>query len=312
MRAVLSGAHALGCDLGNRAVGRGRVAGRPIFVTGNGRSGTTWLGETLSRAPGVFYYSEPCHPDHTRMPPEAHDPIWSRHLRPGDGDPHFERRLGAAFAGHVWRGSGHSATAFARRMAARPRIVVKEVASFASLEWVVDRWDPDVLVILRHPGAYAASVRAIGQDPAELARFRLLRDAPSLRGELSDLGDHLARVATPLEAIVASWAIRTRVALRARERHPDWRLIHYEALAARPVERFRALYGDLGLTWTPRIEAWIRSRTETDRPGSVTVRRSSERIHRWRDLFDAREIASIRAVLEPFELPVYAAPEDWP
>ena len=168
----MSSVYNLGCRAGNALAGKHNVEGRPIFVTGNGRSGTTWLGETLARAPRILYYREPCHPTRNRVPEAAVDPIWSRYLKPGESDPYFEEKLGASFRGHIWRGSGLSASTFLRRLTVRPRILIKEVASFASLRWVVERWDPEVLIILRHPAAYAASVRAMKQDKAELARIR--------------------------------------------------------------------------------------------------------------------------------------------
>ena len=78
--------------------------------------------------------------------------IWCRYLRPGDRDAFFESRLGAAFRGHFWRGSGHPFAAYRARLGRSPRVIVKEVASFLSVEWVAARWNPAVLVILRHPG----------------------------------------------------------------------------------------------------------------------------------------------------------------
>ncbi|EKE43133.1 hypothetical protein OCGS_2724 [Oceaniovalibus guishaninsula JLT2003] len=308
-----SALYSLGCRVSNGVVGGGRITGRPIFVTGNGRSGTTWLGETLARAPGLLYYREPCHPERNRMPPDRIDPIWSRYLPPDGRDPYFEQRLDAAFRGHAWHGSGLKPGTILRRTVTRPRILIKEVASFVSLEWVVARWDPEVLIILRHPAAYAASVQAMDQNRQEMTRFQRLRADPYLRaGPLADLHDHLAGIDDPLGAIAASWAIRTRTVMQARrQRHPDWRVIRYEDLAGNPVTEFRMLYDALGLEWSAGTERWIGERTRSDAPATATIRKSSDRIRSWKTAFSDRDIARLRAVLDPFDLPVYASDADW-
>jgi hypothetical protein len=309
---TLSRVYGVACASGNAVAGQHRVSGRPIFVTGNGRSGTTWLGETLSRAPGLLYYREPCHPERNRMPEDSVDPIWSTYLQPGDRDPYFEQRLGAAFQGHIWRGSGLKTSTFLRRLATKPRILVKEIATFMSLEWVVDRWDPQVLVIMRHPAAYAASVNAQYKKSSEILRLRRLCSDSRLRENyLSDLAGHLDKIDDIMEATVASWAIRTRVVLRALDANPDWQLIHYEDLAHSPIDEFRRLFAALDLDWSDGIETWIADRTQRTEADSVTVRKSSERINIWKKRLSETEITRIRRTLEPFDLPFYATPDDW-
>ncbi len=290
------------------------TSGRPIFVTGNGRSGTTWIGQTLGRPADVLYYREPCHPYRNGIhEDDAANRIWARYLRPGDRDPFFERTLGHAFRGWFWPGGGHPLSDYRKRIGARPRVLVKEVASFLSAEWVADRWDPQMLVILRHPGAYAVSVRNMDRPERELARLAVMRADEKLREDLiGDLEAHLARVETPLEASLATWGIRTRAALAALDRHPDWGRVHYEDVARDPVAGFRDLYVRLGLAWSDAIEAWIREKTTSTREGHFTTSRvSQERIDAWRHDLTPEEKDRARRVLEPFGLPVYSAPEDW-
>jgi hypothetical protein len=301
----------------NTLIGRQATTGQPVFVTGNGRSGTSWIGETLGRANEVLYYREPCHPRANGLAGAEAERVWCRHLRPGDRDGYFEATLGAAFRGRFWPGSGYRLADYRARLGRRPRVIVKEVASFLSLEWVAARWQPAVVVILRHPGAYAASVRNLAQEALELERFALLKAEPALRPRLAAWGPEvaaaLAAARDPLEVSVASWAIRTRVALEARARHPDWQMVRYEAVAGDPVAEFRTLYARLGLAWAPAIEAWLRNRTSADAAGNYTTARvSAARIDAWRGQFSAAEIVRIRRMLEPFALPVYAEPADWP
>ena len=247
------------------ALVRSRTPGsRPFLVIGNGRSGTTWIGDTLSQERSFMYYREPCHPGRRGLTGEEADAVWTRYVRPGDRDRYFEDTLGSAFAGLMTRGGGMSWRDFPARCLNRKRILVKEVAAFLSLDWVYERWRPEVLIVLRHPCAYAASVRALDQDAAEISRFCMLRDNEALRQRhIGHLLPHLMDITDPLEAAAASWAIRTHVNLRLKAERPEWRVIHYEDLARDPVGEFRSLFRECGLHWDEAMENWIRGKTTT-------------------------------------------------
>ena len=117
----------------------------------------------------------------------------------------------------------------------------------------------------------------------------------------------------PLEAIVASWAIRTSVVLAVHHRYPDWRIVHYEDVAHDPIASFKELYSQFGLGWTDEIEDWLRDKTEVDSGGNFsTSRRSGTRIEAWHSQLSAEETLRIRRVLEPFDLPIFAGADDWP
>mgnify|MGYP002152394745 CR=1 FL=1 len=71
----------------------------------------------------------------------------------------------------------------------------------------------------------------------------------------------LAAVASPLEAAAASWAIRTRIVLRALARHPDWLVVAYEDLARDPLDcgriEAKALIAHQGLARNFQHDAFI-------------------------------------------------------
>jgi hypothetical protein len=285
----------------------------PLFVSGNGRSGTSWIGETLGRADGVIYYREPCHPENNGLAGAAADDVWSRYVPPEGDDPFLATRLEAAFAGRFRRGSGAAAAPATLVPRRRVRVVGKEVAAFMSSEWVARRWRPQVLLILRHPAAYVASVERLGQGEAEGARLRRLLATPPVRtGALAPLRPWLQELRDPLAVTAASWAIRTAVVLDGRRRHPDWYLAFYEDIARDPVACFRELYDRFDLAWGPRQEAWITRKTRAAQSGQfATSRISAQHIDAWRRTLDADRLARIRAVLEPFALPFYDRDEDW-
>lgn len=299
--------------IANAAVGSQTTSGRPIFIAGNGRSGTSWLGATLGLADNTLYYREPCHPERNGHRCDAADQIWSQHVLPGEDNPFFAGKLDQAFQGWFWRGSGFKITDYVHRIGRRPRIIIKDVATFSSTTWVADRWDPDVVLIFRHPGAYAASVRRLDQNNRELNRMRLLLQNPYVRGSISDTTyESCVAITDPLAASIASWALRTRLVFDDIKTHPNWHLIHYEELAADPVSMFQALYEDLGLEWTDKIAQTIKATSNANADGKFSTSRVSlTRINGWKKELTSDDVATVRRTLDLFDMPIYAAPSNW-
>ncbi|MEM7462877.1 MAG: sulfotransferase [Pseudomonadota bacterium] len=289
------------------------ATGRPVFVTGNGRSGTSWIGEMLGFAPNVLYYREPCHPRRNGMSLDSSEQVWSKIVPENGQDIFFERTLSRAFRGHFWRGCGFSLTDYPNRATKSPRIVVKEVASFASTEWVYKTWFPEVLVIMRHPGAYAESVKKLHQGPSEVARLELLAANPVLMSKYKDMIlNALSHVNSAVDASIVAWAIRTRVYLDAKAHHPDWHLVHYENIALAPVEQMKKIYSALNLGWDEDVEARILATTTNDAKGSYsTSRMVGSRIDAWRTDLPEETRNLARHTLEIFEIPFYRSTSDW-
>lgn len=291
-----------------------RVAGRPLFISGNGRSGTSWIGGTLGRAAGTLYYREPCHPVRNGLDGLEVERVWSRYVPREGTDPYFEQTLGSAFRGRSWRGCNLKTPASTWLRSKQVRVIVKDVASFASTQWVAETWRPDVLVIWRHPAAYAASVARLAQDERNVKRLRILLATESVRAKLSaELCARLDAVEDVLQVAVAGWALRTKIVHDAWREHPEWAAIHYEDVAQEPVASFASLYKRFGLTWTDADADWVQRTTTEAQGGSfATSRVSARHAHAWREQLDRHEIKRLRRLLEDFDLPLYATADDWP
>ncbi|MEM9168480.1 MAG: sulfotransferase [Pseudomonadota bacterium] len=314
MKIALKGLRSAVYDFANGVVGPDRTEGRAVFVTGNGRSGTSWLGDTLGYAPETIYYREPCHPFMIGVDGDAAEAVWTHLVFEDEGGGGiFEKPLTRAFQGHLFPQAGYGLTDYVARMRARPRVVVKDVASFVSVEWVAKRWNPIVVLIFRHPAAYAASVANLEQDEAEVGRFHALWGDRRLRDRFfPEPLPHLDAIATPLEATVASWSVRTAAVLQMHARHDDWVAVRYEELAADPVQNFRALYARLALDWTPAVEAKVVEKTTKNVSGKfATSRVSSAHIDAWRTKLTPNQVDRVRAVIDAFSLPIYAGDDAW-
>lgn len=284
--------------------------GRPIFVTGNGRSGTSWIGKTLAQAPGLVYYREPCNLSLTR---DDDDTVWARYVVPGGRDELFESLLESAFRGRIHRHDPAPFQSAARRWRAPFRVLVKEVATFPSVEWVAQRWNPEVVLVVRHPCGCALSVENAEMGRTERARLQhLLADDERKQNHLEPYRAHLATVRTPLEVSAAIWSIKSLIVARAHARHPEWRLVRYEELCDDPLGGFRALFRSLALDWTSAVEAWTTETTRASSAGTFSTSRvSAQQRDAWRRAMTARQIAEVRRIVEPFGFPELATEADW-
>jgi len=283
-----------------------------IFLVGLPRSGTTWCARALASAPGVTYVHEP---DNWRNAPYA--AIATRglgaepHLSPGDAAPAYERLWDIAFRGG-WPDDPISrlatsisrsksavprpiriavqtpvAYAAAKRKPPSPHVLVKSVHSSRSIEWIVARFEPRVVILWRNPISVFASYKQLGWA-GRLAQQ--VGDPPT------------APDAAPAEVAVSlvGWiSERTRALLDAASRHPDWRVARHEDLLARRDDAFRELAAHSGLTWSTSIEEFL---AVSDRPGErySTDRDSTTVAESWRARLSPEEITASNEVLERY------------
>lgn len=244
----------------------------PILVTGTHRSGTTWVGQMLALSDGVHYVHEPFAPMHerawVRRPPQARyayrratDGAWEldedldRIVRLRPSWVTIARRAGG-LRNYARVGQEAVETAVARMRGARA--LIKDPFALLLAEWIADRSDAAMVVLVRHPAAFVSSVKRLNwrmdtsyllQQPELMAdhlepfRAELERDS---RRE-NDLVDHACLVWRTLNSIVYDY----------ERRHPAWAVLRYEDLAEDPVDSFRHLYGDVGIDWSSTVERKI-------------------------------------------------------
>jgi hypothetical protein len=133
-------------------------------------------------------------------------------------------------------------------------------------EWMAERLDCQVVMLVRHPAGIVSSLARIGSGWADnlpdiAAQPELVRDL------LSPYAGELERAARePLDPIAHGallWRVIHAGIRRQVERNPRFVVVRYEDLAADPLNGFRALYGRLeGVTFN-------RSAAETVKDGCL-------------------------------------------
>ena len=283
-----------------------------ILVTGSHRSGTTWVGRMLTLSGETGYLHEPFNP--RRVPGWAGQriPYWFLYVTE-ENEHHYAEVVRDVLAfrypalsnlRHALspRGAALYGPDLLRSVRYRmrgPRPLMKDPIALFSAEWLADRFDAQVVVMIRHPAAFVSSIARLGwhfRFRSWLAQEALLRD--KLEPFRAAMHRCWAGEGDVIEQGIVMWNAIHHVIDRYRSEHPEWSFLRHEDLAAEPVEGFRELYARLGLTWSDEVESAIREHSEgttaeTRRHGAVK-RDSAATVDLWKSRLDPAEIDRIR------------------
>lgn len=302
-----------------------------MLVTGANRSGTTWVGEALCQSDELDYVHEP-----------FNSSLWPRLLEVRLGGhytyvseenearylPSVRRLLENRFplgaqitevrsardAARLTRDFGRSVA----RRARRRRLLVKDPIALFATEWMVERFDLLVVVMIRHPAAFASSIKRLGWG----FDFRYwLEQELLMRDHLGPFRHELERfAASPQDLIdqaVLLWRIFYSYVDHLRESHPELNFVRYEDLAQEPVAGFATLYPALGLHFDEKVAARVAAFSAEGNVAEVattdrgpTRRDSKAAMWTWTSRLSAEEVERVRAGVEDVS-PRFYGEDSW-
>ena len=302
---------------------------RPILVTGSHRSGSTWVGRMLASHPGVRYVHEPFNPTLQPGCPVKHQ--W-HHVTEEDEERFIAYLRPLLEPRHSWWqdvrarvSPRHVAGATLRALAAWKhrllgcRTLLKDPIAFFSAEWLADTFGMDVVVVIRHPAAFASSLKRLGWTfPFD----HLLMQPRLLDTHLDSFGDDIRRMAqAPADVIghaILFWRVIHHVTLDYGRRHPDWVFVRHEDLSRRPLDEFRVLFARLGLDFPARSRRAVEEHTAEGNVREVAdgvkteLRRDSRaNVWNWTHRLRPDEIARVRRGTESLARAFYPEPGWW-
>jgi hypothetical protein len=180
-------------------------------------------------------------------------------------------------------------------------VLAKSVYAMFALEWLVDRYQPDaVIVVLREAVTIAESMVRMGTGSDRIGKLRHAYEHPLNQREfvvplgLPTLPDDLGVV----EAC-AWWAAFTTTVLRqTAARHPEWTVLHHESLLDRPRRALAAVSAALGRCDDTALEEYLAG---SERPGrGYSTKRVAAELRRGESALPPGEGQRIRAVIERF------------
>jgi hypothetical protein len=190
--------------------------------------------------------------------------------------------------------------AFTRARAMRARPLVKDPIALFSAEWFAERFGMDVVVTVRNPLAFAASLKQHGWTH----RFETwAADELLLRDHLGCFSNEVRSFAVEPRDIVAQaillWNVLYTAAARFRDRQPDWIFVRHEDVARDPVIQFEQLYARLGLEFDAAARRGVERHSASENPvvarGRHEVRLNSVGgLENWRTRLTVEEIERVR------------------
>jgi hypothetical protein len=190
-----------------------------------------------------------------------------------------------------------------RRRGDRP--LIKDPIALFSSEWLAQRFDMHVVVVIRHPAAFVSSITRLGwRHPFAhfLEQPGLMRDLlQPFAQEIRDAARHPPDLVDEASLL---WRVIHHAIARFRERHPDWIFVRHEDLSRDPLAGFRRLFEALGLAWSPAVERVVERYSGDANPRDTTApvgseqtlrRASAQNVSNWKRRLNAAEIARIRA-----------------
>jgi hypothetical protein len=275
----------------------------------------------------VKYYSEPFNPENPGCPAghyfhymtRADEPRFIAYLKPllqlDSGVP------GNNSAGHQYlrflEKAGKSAWhLLGRCLGVRP--LLKDPMALFSAEWLERRFQTSTIVLIRHPAAFASSLKRLNWH----FPFGDFLDQPRLMDDfLEPFRSTIEEFAKKPPDIVAQsillWRILHARILRYRLKHPEWTFARHEDLSTSPHEEFSKLFRTLGLNDSAGVHQTIAEYSAPENPveaddGAVhqLKRNSLGNIWNWTQRLSRDEILRVREGTEDIAHHFYSA-ADW-
>lgn len=298
-----------GCD---------RVGKNAILVTGAHRSGTTWVGRMLACAPSVAYIQEPFHIHHDFGTCGADFRNWYTYISSENEGQYCRDIAKTVSLSYNLSAALRSSNSKSKRVPVfrdfvkftifrtfNYRLLIKDPLAFFAAEWLANRFNLDVILLIRHPAAFAGSLKhAQWSHP-----FRhFLRQPLLMRDHLDAFKTEIEKFAHSEQDIVEQaillWKIIYGTALKLMPKHREWLFVRHEDISLDPVACFRDIFQRINLKFSRRAERAIIAHSlpaDWYRPESVSrsiQRNSKANIWNWRNRLTVSEIDRIRREVE--------------
>ncbi len=299
----------------------------PILVTGAHRSGTTWAGRMLAAGPGVAYISEPLNVLHRPGVFGAAVKHWYTYVCEDneseflpafrqllDFDYHLGAEIRSLRSSRDFLRMLRDFGIFYRGSLRGQQPLLKDPFAVFSLPWFASRLGCRIVVTVRHPAAFASSLK----------RLNWTFDFGDLLSQPLLMRDHLEPYRAEMEGMAADdilgqasllWALIYQVVWSVHDHFPAIHIALHEELSAEPLPSFSKLYDELGLNLTRAARNAILQSSSSRNPGELAPNQvhsvqldSLANLENWRRRLTIEEVSRIRRLTG--EISAFYYPEE--
>ena len=287
-----------------------------VFVFSTARSGSTWLMEIIASERGIKFISEPLYLAQFReggpLPSS-----WEFLLPHAQREPALENYFRQLLENRLGVGSPAPFSRFHRFVSRR--IVVKDLRCHDLMNWFEERFQFQIVYLIRHPLPTALSRKSYARLPLFLSND--IYCERFLTPELRAYGWSILDRGTELEKKVLDWCLQNLPPLKFLDRS-RWLCLHYEDVVLEPAATIDRLADFLGLVDKEKMrrQANVASRsTSSSEPETQRFLAQAPSDHdrlylinRWRSKVSREEEGRAFEILRRFEIDLYEPDEDLP
>lgn len=308
---------------------------KPILITGSHRSGTTWVGKTISLSNNVQYIYECFHPNGLLRHHRVFN-IWFKFLNHKHQQPYFSElsrilqfdykiteALSMFYEGKLNLRNSPVRLEFYRdvwklRLSLNKNIIrplLKDPIALFSVPWLVNSFNFIPIILIRHPAAFVGSLIRLGwrfnfnnflHQPDIIDRY-LSSFVPQIKTLSGD----------PIEEAALLWNCLHHVINEYQKGYPGWHYYRHEDISSNPEQEFEIIYNKLNLEFTNEIRTEIinqnsNSNSKHIKSGKIHQLKRDSRLNikSWKRRLSKKEINKIRKVTEPYWTKFYTD-SDW-
>jgi hypothetical protein len=287
---------------------------QPILITGAHRSGSTWVGTMIGKSREVCYMLEPFNflygPGICNAPFEYHFPYITEANEAAyyksikqtlDYKYHFWQELKTVKSKWQLRRCFRDFIDFKRAKIKKKRPLFKDPIAVFSAEWLEKRFNFQVVVLIRHPAAFASSIKRLNWSHpfGDFLKQPALVNGP-LKAYKSEIEDFAKNPRDIIDQSILLWNLIYSRVLQYQKAHPGWIFLRHEDISIDPIPKFKFLFETLDLEFTGEIETYIRRYSASSNPmespkGETILKMDSKSsVYNWKKRLDPEEIGRIK------------------
>ena len=304
-----------------------------IIIAGTGRSGTTWVQDSIAAANDLQTIFEPLHPKGVRAAKRFAYKYLDGHASNQDLSIFLEQVLSGNY-GSLWMNYRirpdrfnffregisnviYNAQKFVHhykkyRVKGQQGIVIKFIRANLMLPWLVHNYNIRVLYVTRHPCAVLASRLELGGEDwtGQLGLDRYRADPRVVQLVQAKFGVDIHESFSPIAALTAVWCIETLLPIKWST-EAGYMVTAYEKLLVERDGEWERVISGLGLKHVPQSSLLqLPSQQVSSEMRGKTF--SKQHLGKWRQVLSAGQVKEISSVLDLFSCSIYSVKSDYP
>lgn len=264
-----------------------------LFVSGMGRSGTTWLSQILNHNNRYRYIFEPFYPERLDL---CSFFAKRQYLRPIGNYPLYLNTAEKIVSGKI---RSHFLDRYNEKFLSGKRMI-KDVQTNLLLGWINQNFrKTKILLTIRHPCAIANSWIKLGWEPLNdvyLEQQELVEDY------LEEFEKDIRKADTKYEKLVYMWCIEYYVPLQQRRKNLlDMKQISYEDLCENFEQTIRGIYEYIGEKHSPSLYEMKDKPSYTTRPFAAILQKTNL-LYSWKESLTKEQIQQAKDITSQFNL----------